>query len=135
MFAGAEGTPGFNDGSLFPVLIASPVRFNLPQGLVAAGAGGDMSLFVADSGNNVIRRITIGVFDSNKQASTFLGSSAGVAGYETCATGGRTLCQFRNPTSIAAYTNPTSGKDITLYIADTYVSTAARSVFSTAFRM
>ena len=50
-FAGFAGTPGSTNG------VGSVARFNAPLGLALA-ANGD--LFVADSGNHVIRRITSG---------------------------------------------------------------------------
>jgi sugar lactone lactonase YvrE len=47
--AGSAGSPGTNDG------VGSAARFNFPQSLTPDGAG---NLFVADSGNDAIRKIT-----------------------------------------------------------------------------
>src|SRR5215212_320271 len=48
-FAGALGREGFADGD------ATTARFNLPAGIAAAA---DCTLFIADTGNNAVRRIS-----------------------------------------------------------------------------
>jgi len=91
-FAG-KGTLGYTEGA------AADAEFYGPQGLVADGAG---NIYVADFGNNVIRKITAGGV-----VSTFAGS--GTAGFVN-ATG--TASQFNNPAGLAI---DASGN---IYVAD-----------------
>lgn len=79
-FIGRDGTSGYNDGD------AAYSRFNKPKGII--GYGGD--LYIADAGNNRIRKI-----NSSGIVSTFAGS--GVAG---SVNGTGTAAQFNNPTGI-----------------------------------
>ena len=82
VFAGTSGQAGSNDGS-------SNTRFNSPEGIGIDNAG---NIFVADTGNHVIRQITsLGV------VSTFAGG-AGIVG-STNATG--TAARFSSPRGIA----------------------------------
>ena len=83
-------------------------RFSFPCGIVAADAG---TLYVADSYNNRIRRVTIGDTAAATQVSTLAGSGTpGYGGYADDATG--TSAQFNRPADLAL-----SGT--TLYVADT----------------
>jgi sugar lactone lactonase YvrE len=93
-FAGA-GVRGFADGS------ASAATFNSPSGL-AIGANG--VLYVADTGNNAIRRIT-----ADGTVTTLAGD--GLAGYQD---GAGAAARFNGPIGVAA---DTSGR---LFVADTY---------------
>jgi len=91
-FAG-KGTLGYTEGA------AADAEFYGPQGVAADGAG---NIYVADLGNNVIRKITAGGV-----VSTFAGS--GTAGFVN-ATG--TSAQFNNPAGLAI---DASGN---IYVAD-----------------
>ncbi|MDO8541287.1 MAG: immunoglobulin domain-containing protein [Opitutaceae bacterium] len=94
-FAGVAGTFGGTDGS------GTVARFSNPSGIVADGSG---NLYVTDTGNHTVRRITpAGV------VSTFAGS-AGLAGSSD---GSRNLARFRSPAGIAI---DNAGY---LYVADT----------------
>ncbi len=94
--AGTPGLAGIADGS------AAAARFNLPFGLAAAADG---TLYVADTANHLIRRIT------PAGAVTTLAGTAGLPG-STDATGA--TARFKSPTAIAL--DSASG---VLYIADT----------------
>ncbi len=81
------GTSGFvNDDD-------NAARFNTPKGLVEASGG---VLFVADSGNNVIRKVTTG---GTHTVTTFAGPASGVSG---SADGTSTAARFNGPVGIAA---------------------------------
>ncbi|MDO3642355.1 NHL repeat-containing protein [Mucilaginibacter sp. L3T2-6] len=100
-FAG-NGTLGYQDGN------AAEAEFYGPHGLAVDGSG---NIYVADLGNNVIRKITpAGV------VSTFAGS--GVAGF-TNATG--TAATFNNPSGVAV---DAAGN---VYVAD-YGNNAIRKI-------
>ncbi|MGZ3872871.1 MAG: NHL repeat-containing protein [Mucilaginibacter sp.] len=91
-FAG-NGTIGYADGD------ATAAEFYGPHGLVADKAG---NIYVADFGNNVIRKITpAGV------VSTFVGN--GTAGFVN---GTGTSCEFNNPSGLAIDASEN------LYVAD-----------------
>ena len=79
--AGSGGSPGSTNGS------GSAARFNQPAGLAVDGSG---NLFVADSQNNLIRKISGGT------VTTFAGS--GALGH---ANGAGTGAAFGNPVGIA----------------------------------
>lgn len=64
--AGQYGSAGYADGT------GSAVRFNNPQGLAYDGNG---SLYVADTGNNVIRKLTV----TTGAVSTLAGSAGAVS--------------------------------------------------------
>jgi sugar lactone lactonase YvrE len=93
--AGRAGSAGSEDGA------ANVARFNTPRGIVAGFNG---ELYVADSGNHVIRRI-----DSTGKVSTF----AGVAGLPGSANGFPSEARFNFPSGLAI---DWSG---TLYVTDT----------------
>ena len=78
-------------------------RFNAPRGVAAAGAG---TLYVADSNNHRIRKVTIGAAAAATQVSDFAGS--GAPGY---ANGAGADARFNSPGDLAV-----SGD--TLYVAD-----------------
>jgi DNA-binding beta-propeller fold protein YncE len=91
----AGGTPGFADGS------GAAARFDTPSGLAIALDG---TLYIADSGNNAIRRIT-----PDGHVSTLAGD--GVAGYRD---GAGYQARFNGPIGVAI--DP-AGRVI---VADTY---------------
>jgi len=81
IFAGLNNTPGSANG------IGSAARFNSPAGLAVDGAG---NVYVADSGNNRIRKITPAA-----KVTTFAGSALGSAD------GTGTAAQFNFPLGVA----------------------------------
>jgi len=91
--AGNAGSTGSSDGT------GTAALFNNPQGIVALGG----NLYVADSGNSTIRRVTTG---------GTVTTVAGSAGNPGSANGSSSAARFRNPLGIAALEN-------TLYVADT----------------
>ena len=91
----AGGTPGFRDGP------GSAAQFEAISGLALAPDG---TVFVADTGNNAIRRI-----GSDGQVSTVAGD--GVPGYQD---GAGSQARFNGPTGVAV---DSSGR---LIVADTY---------------
>jgi sugar lactone lactonase YvrE len=96
-FAGScgTGTYGFINGT------GTSARFNKPSGLAMRGTG---SLYVADSGNHVIRLISLSSASVSTVAGTgFIGFSDGLA----------QAAYLNNPTGVAY--NPSNGF---LYIAD-----------------
>lgn len=93
--AGQAGVAGFADGT------GSAARFNGPDGLALDGAG---NLYVADSGNHVIRKIVI----ATRAVTTF----AGTAGVSGSADGALNTGKFFFPRGVAY----ASG---TLYVSDT----------------
>jgi sugar lactone lactonase YvrE len=86
-FAGQLGISGTADG------IGTSAQFNMPNGLAFDGGG---NLFVADTGNSTIRKIT-----PSGAVSTFAGT-AGSGGYTDGAAGS---AQFNSPLGIAVATN------------------------------
>ena len=82
-FAGIAGSSGTTDGT------GSAARFNAPNGLAVDGSG---NIFVADSGNHIIRKIT-----SAGVVSTF----AGTAGSQGSTTGTGSAARFSNPRGVA----------------------------------
>jgi sugar lactone lactonase YvrE len=83
-FAGTPGVRGATDGP------GAQATFDSPEGLVAAGG----SLYVADSGNRLIRKIEI--------ASTTVTTLAGLAGVSGIADGVGDQARFSLPNDIAA---------------------------------
>lgn len=105
--AGTPGLAGIADGA------GVNARFNLPFGLAAASDG---TLYIADTSNHIVRRITAaGVV-------TTLAGSAGVSG-STNASG--SAARFNSPTAIAH--DATAG---VLYVADTGNNQIRRLVVS-----
>ena len=101
-FAGVTNIPGSTDGS------ASNARFNYPTGLTIDAAG---NLYVSETGNNTIRKIT-----PTGSVSTLAGT-AGVAG-SSDGTGG--AASFKLPSAVAV---DTAGN---VYVADTNNSTVRK---------
>lgn len=83
-FAGQAGTPGLQDGT------GAAARFRSPAGLAVDQAG---NIYVADSGNNIIRRIT-----SGGVVTTVAGSPTGTAG---SANGAAASALFNRPLGVA----------------------------------
>jgi len=105
--AGSIGVSGINNGT------GSAAGFNTPSGLALDGAG---SLYVSDSYNYAIRKITVAT-----GAVTTLAGSAGLPG-TTDATG--SLARFFNPTGLTLI-----GDD--LYVVDTFNHAVRKVVVST----
>lgn len=82
--AGARGTPGFIDGR------GSAARFNGPMQMAVDTAG---SVWVADSGNHVIRRIS-----GTGMVATVAGNREGLSGSEN---GTVDTARFNGPTAVA----------------------------------
>ncbi|MDB5852761.1 MAG: repeat containing protein [Herminiimonas sp.] len=100
--AGVAQSVGASDG------MAGAARFNLPYGIAAAADG---TVFVGDSGNHVIRKIsTAGVVTT----------VAGLAGSSGSSDGPSAIARFNSPQGIALDGNGT------LYIADTLNATVRR---------
>ncbi len=93
--AGLAGVQGSNDGT------GSNARFSLPDG-IAVGADGNV--YVADSGNHIIRRVT---------TAGVVTTLAGLAGNQGSIDGNGGDARFRGPEGIAA---DSAGN---LYVADT----------------
>lgn len=104
-FAGIAGAMGTNNGT------GTQARFNHPEGIASDGT----SLYVADTGNNTIRKIVI-----STQAVTTL---AGVGGSQGKADGTGTLARFNYPTGIT-----TDGTN--LFVADMSNHTIRKIVIS-----
>ena len=79
-------------------------EFKNPTGVVAAGGG---TLYIADSGNHLIREVSVGATAAATQVSTIAGT--GTAGNVDNARG--TVAQFNTPLGLAI-------RGSTLYIAD-----------------
>ena len=97
-FAGLVGGPGSVDGT------GSAARFNYPDGAAVDGAG---NVYVADTGNHTIRKVTLaGV------VTTFAGN-AGNIGSTDAPAGPATAARFNNPQGVAV---DAAGN---VYVADT----------------
>lgn len=96
--AGQAGLPGLVNNASGPL-----AKFSAPRGLVVDTG----NIYVADSGNNVIRKIVVATTD----VSTFAGSPAGASGTTDSPT--NTLALFSQPFGI------TSDGGTNLYVADT----------------
>ncbi|WP_145928618.1 putative Ig domain-containing protein [Termitidicoccus mucosus] len=108
--AGRAGRPGFIDGPL------SAARFNAPSA-ITAGSGG--CIFVADTGNNTIRRINT----ATGEVSTL----AGLAGCIGASDGAGAAARFNEP---SALTLEASGSN--LYVLDTGNSIIRKIALATA---
>jgi sugar lactone lactonase YvrE len=107
--AGAASMQGSTDG------IGGAARFNNPEGVAIDGTG---NLYVADTGNSLIRKIVL--------ATGAVSTLAGTVGMQGSADGIGTTAQFRSPKGIAA-----DGMG-NLYIADTNNYTLRKIVLATA---
>lgn len=94
-FAGWGGQPGNADGT------GSAARFISPRGVAVDEAG---NVYVADSGNNTIRKIT---------PAGAVSTLAGQAGSTGSADGDGAAARFNHPTGVAVY------PDGTVFVADT----------------
>lgn len=94
-FAGAAGSYGSTDGT------ASAARFRGPQGIAVDSSG---TVYVADTGNSVIRKIT---------AAGVVSTFAGAAGSNGSSDGTATAARFSDPNGVAV---DGSGN---VYVADT----------------
>jgi len=108
--AGVRTGGGYNDGP------AATSLFNVPTG-VAVYASGTTYVYVADSVNNTIRRITIA-------SGTTVDTLAGQTGVTGSADGGPGVATFNTPTGVAA---DASGN---LYVADFGNDTIRKITFS-----
>ncbi len=97
--AGLSGVPGAFDGA------GSAARFNAPWGLAIDTSSGFSTLYIADSGNNLIRRL-----DVSQSRVTTMAGTAGPPG-STDATG--TAARFNGPRAVL-YDSTTSS----VYVAD-----------------
>lgn len=96
LFAGQAGVPGMTNG------ISTVALFNGPAGIDCDRSG---FIYVADSGNNQIRRI-----DQNGNVSLLAGSAAGTAGVDN---GANLASRFNKPSDVSV---DSSGN---VYVADT----------------
>ena len=94
-FAGSAGRPGGGDGA------GSAAQFNFPSGLAIDRSG---NLYVADTSNHTIRKIT---------AAGVVSTLAGSAGLSGSDDGIGAAARFRNPRGLAV------GNGAILYVADT----------------
>jgi sugar lactone lactonase YvrE len=106
--AGTPGMPGVADG------IGAAAQFNGP---VALTVGSDGNLYIADSGNNTIRKLVL--------ATGVVSTVAGNAGSQGSSDGLGRAAEFANPQGIA-----TDGAG-NLYVADTYNNTIRKIVLAT----
>ena len=108
LLAGSPGVAGFINNSA-----GANARFNRPAGMAATGG----FLYVADSANNVIRKINT----TSGASETFCGASSGVAGTASGASG---TARFSYPIDVAfGYNSGTAS----LFVAD-YSNNAIRAV-------
>jgi sugar lactone lactonase YvrE len=87
--------------------LGTAASFSVPQGIAIDAAG---NLYVADTGNQIIRRITAGGLVST------LAGTAGVAGYVNSTGAG---AQFRSPLGVAVDRAGPGGAAVNVYVADT----------------
>ncbi|PZF75271.1 hypothetical protein DK847_19335 [Aestuariivirga litoralis] len=105
-FAGLGGVPGSSNGT------GTAARFNSPKGLTIDGAG---NLYVADTGNHVIRKVTsVGVVTNVAGGTGLPGSFDGIGA----------AARFKSPAAVAATSTGV------LYVADTGNYTLRKLVVS-----
>ncbi|MES2596249.1 MAG: ELWxxDGT repeat protein [Verrucomicrobiota bacterium] len=103
--APGTGTPGFQDGT------GSAARFNNPGGIALNNyfdGSGNLSLFLADTGNNRIRRVSLGGSVTNVAGSGLVGAAPGT-GLEA---------SFNAPEGITCDA-ATAAASANVYVADT----------------
>jgi hypothetical protein len=105
-FAGTAGTSGSSDGT------GTAALFNSPSGITTDGT----NLYVADSGNNTIRKIVI--------ATGEVTTLAGTAGTSGSVNGTGTVALFNNPLGVASDVND-------VYVADSGNNTIRKIVIAT----
>ena len=108
--AGQVGTNGSTDGA------ALSATFNSPQGVAVDTAG---NVYVADTGNHTIRKITAGVVST-------LAGQAGVSGTNN---GTGASAQLNTPEGICV-----NGAGTTIYVADTGTTRFALSMQPERYR-
>ncbi|MGB3400759.1 MAG: hypothetical protein WBA34_11395 [Candidatus Deferrimicrobiaceae bacterium] len=110
--AGSAGLPGFTDGT------GTAARFSSPRGIASDGTTVGTTLYVADTGNHTIRKIT------DVGATTTFAGQAGVSGSDD---GLGLAAQFSSPEGVALI-----GIGF-LYVADTGNHTVRKVVVTTSF--
>lgn len=119
-FAGsATGVSGTADGT------TTDARFSAPQGLAIDGAN---NIYVADSGNHAIRRITSGGVVTTLAGTAGAGFPTPLNGYVNNATG--SVARFNQPLGIAA-DRPGGGVATNVYVADTQNNVIRQVVVAT----
>jgi hypothetical protein len=108
LIAGGLGGPGDQDGS------GAVARFDQPRGVAYDGAG---NLFVADDGNNTVRKVVI--------ATGAVTTVAGSPGSHGTADGNGANARFWGPAGVACY------KAGNLFVADTGNNTIRKIVIAT----
>ncbi len=98
---------------------ATSASFNRPQGIAIDGAG---NLYVADSNNHTIRRIT---------SAGVVSTLAGTAGSAGTTNGTGTAARFNTPLGIAADRAGSGGAAINIWVADTQNHTIRQIVVAT----
>jgi RHS repeat-associated protein len=104
-----DGTPGFDRGLGSDGVPATFIRLNRPRGMAV---GPDGSLYVADTGNHVVRRISPGTGDFLGNGTVTTVAGTGVAGFSGDGAHG-TLAQLNGPYGVFVTS------DGSVYIADT----------------
>ena len=102
LFAGAAGQAGYSDGS------PAAARFNNPSAFAADSAG---NIYIADTGNNAIRRISQDPASKAWQVSTFIGPNTATPTHAYWLDAPKSIV-------IDAGNDKTNVADDTMYIAD-----------------
>jgi len=94
--AGTPGQSGLRDGP--GAGQAGAAQFSGPAGVAVAAPGGVVTVYVADTGNNAIRRITLG---PPVQVSTLAGGPGGQGGFSDSTGPGAQGALFNSPAGLA----------------------------------